>query len=163
MARSLVTIALIAAAVPLGATVAGAQFNPFSAIFGSPPPRPPSNVPGARQQIGTPPPGQPAPGYPAPYGGVQSHPLPPPPDVAQPNSAQPPLAGLPPSPPRPLRPAVPFEPGPPPSDGVIAEPPAQKITNTAALFSGLGKITGRILNFDGRIGGAVPCRACPVR
>src|SRR6266550_1516908 len=97
MARSLVTIALIAAAVPLGATVAGAQFNPFSAIFGSPPPRPP----------------------------------------------------------RPLRPTVPFEPGPPPSDDVIAEPPAQKITNTAALFSGLDKITGRIINFDVRIGETV--------
>src|SRR5438552_6456679 len=103
MVRSLVKIALIAAAVPLGATVAGAQFNPFTAIFGSPPPRPPSNVPGGRQQIGTPPPGQPAPGYPAPYGGVQSQPLPPPPGV-----------GLPPGPPRPLRPTVPFEPGPPP-------------------------------------------------
>ena len=155
MARSLVKIALIAAAVPLGATVAGAQFNPFSAIFGNPPPRPPSNVPGGRQQIGTPPPGQPAPGYPAPYGGVQSQPLPPPPGIAQPNSGQPPLAGLPPGPPRPLRPTVPFEPGPPPSDDVIAEPPAQKITNTAALFSGLDKITGRIINFDVRIGETV--------
>src|SRR6266550_4052156 len=66
-----------------------------------------------------------------------------------------PLAGLPPGPPRPLRPTVPFEPGPPPSDDVIAEPPAQKFTNTAALFSGLDKITGRIINFDVRIGETV--------
>jgi len=38
---------------------------------------------------------------------------------------------------------------------VIAEPPTQKITNTAALFSGLDKIPGRIINFDVTIGETV--------
>jgi hypothetical protein len=37
----------------------------------------------------------------------------------------------------------------------VAEPPSQKIVNSAALFSGLDKITGRIINFDVTIGETV--------
>src|SRR6202166_4259161 len=35
-----------------------------------------------------------------------------------------------------------------PGDEVVSEPPAQKIVNKKASFSGLDKITGRIINFD---------------
>ena len=35
-----------------------------------------------------------------------------------------------------------------PGDEVVTEPPAQKITNKQAVFSGLDKITGRIISFD---------------
>jgi hypothetical protein len=41
------------------------------------------------------------------------------------------------------------------TDEVITEPPSQKIANSAALFSGLDKITGRIINFDVAIGETV--------
>ena len=165
MARSLLKIALVAVAVPLGATAGLAQFNPFGTIFGNPPPRPPGSVPGGRQQIGTPPPAQsvpapsnPQPDYPppagAPYGGVQSQPLPPPPGASQANQGPTPLNGLPPGQRQPR--GTPQDPSaPPPADEVIAEPPSQKITNTAALFSGLDKITGRIINFDVTIGETV--------
>ena len=37
---------------------------------------------------------------------------------------------------------------PQPGDEVIAEPPSQKIPNATAMFSGLDKITGRIISFD---------------
>jgi hypothetical protein len=37
---------------------------------------------------------------------------------------------------------------PQPSDAVIVEPPPQRITNPTAVFSGLDKITGRIISFD---------------
>jgi hypothetical protein len=167
MARSLFKIALVALVVPLGATAGVAQFNPFGAIFGNPPPRPPGSVPGGRQQIGTPPPAQSvpapsnqAPDYPPPagnpYGGVQSQPLPPPPGASQANQGPTPLNGLPPGQRQPRGTPQPFDPSaPPPPDEVIAEPPSQKITNTAALFSGLDKITGRIINFDVTIGETV--------
>ena len=36
----------------------------------------------------------------------------------------------------------------PPNDEVVIEPPAQKIPNNQAVFSGLDKITGRIISFD---------------
>src|SRR6202030_1654924 len=39
-----------------------------------------------------------------------------------------------------------------PGDEVVSEPPAQKIVNNKASFSGLDKITGRIINFDEDIG-----------
>jgi hypothetical protein len=175
MARSLLKAALVAVVVPLGASAGVAQFNPFGTIFGSPPPRPPGSVPGGRQQIGTPPPAQsvPAPGnqppnypppnnpqagYPppgGPYGGVQSQPLPPPPGASQANQGPGPLNGLPPGQRQPRGTPQPFDPANPPGDEVIAEPPTQKITNTAALFSGLDKITGRIINFDVTIGETV--------
>jgi hypothetical protein len=37
---------------------------------------------------------------------------------------------------------------PQPGDEIIMEPPAQKIANPTAVFSGLDKITGRIISFD---------------
>ena len=167
MVRSLFKAALVAVAVLLGPAAGIAQFNPFGTIFGNPPPRPPGSVPGGRQQIGTPPPAQSvpapsnqAPDYPppagGPYGGVQSQPLPPPPGASQANQGPTPLNGLPPGQRQPRGTPQPFDPSaPPPADEVIAEPPSQKITNTAALFSGLDKITGRIINFDVTIGETV--------
>jgi hypothetical protein len=44
----------------------------------------------------------------------------------------------------------------------MAEPPSQKITNKGALFSGLDKITGRIINFDVAIGETVQFGALQV-
>src|SRR6185436_19438358 len=49
----------------------------------------------------------------------------------------------------------PADTSPQPGDEVIAEPPSQKIANNSALFSGLDKITGRIINFDVAIGETV--------
>ncbi|HEX6840742.1 MAG TPA: DUF2155 domain-containing protein [Stellaceae bacterium] len=37
---------------------------------------------------------------------------------------------------------------PPPSEEVVVEPPPQRIANPTAVFSGLDKITGRIISFD---------------
>jgi len=43
----------------------------------------------------------------------------------------------------------------PPSDEIVAEPPAQKVPNATAVFAGLDKITGRITAFDVAIGETV--------
>jgi hypothetical protein len=156
----------------LGALPAAAQFNPFEALFGTPP-RPPSGVPGGR--VPPPPQQQAYPQYPdqryqdpryqdpryqeqGPPGGpgIQSQPLPPP------------VAGLPPGPlpPGALRPPrggpQPADTSPQPGDEVIPEPPSQKIANKGALFSGLDKITGRIINFDVAIGETVQFGALQV-
>ncbi len=45
---------------------------------------------------------------------------------------------------------------------MVAEPPAQKVVNKGALFSGLDKITGRIINFDVSIGETVQFGALQV-
>jgi hypothetical protein len=57
-----------------------------------------------------------------------------------------------------------------PDDTVVTETPTQKIPNNRAVFSGLDKITGRIISFDAAIGetvqfGAlqVTARACYTR
>jgi hypothetical protein len=132
-----------------------------------------------------PPPGQ---GVPAP-GSVQSQPLAPPPGttvipqntppgiaVAPPQPGQgvavaPPGAnnqppGLPPGQ-RPKNVPAASVPGSPatlqPGDEVVAEPPAQKIVNKKASFSGLDKITGRIINFDEDIGETVQFGALRVK
>ena len=197
MARALVIACLIAGSAALGAPPAAAQFNPFEALFGTPP-RPPSGVPGGRQP--TPPapqegyPGQQYPGqqqyprqeaypgqqqyprqqpYPGqPYpgqanippqgvpGGVQSQPLPPPPGGTAAVDPRGPLGTLPPGQ-RPQR-GGPADTSPQPGDEVIAEPPSQKINNKGALFSGLDKITGRIINFDVAIGETVQFGALQV-
>jgi hypothetical protein len=103
-----------------------------------------------------------------PPGGVQSQPLPPPPGgapapaspatAATPPPGQPPLTGLPPGQRQPRgtpngTPAAPatLQPG----DEIVTEPPAVKITNKAAVFSGLDKITGRIIKFDAEVGETV--------
>src|SRR6201999_3168827 len=51
--------------------------------------------------------------------------------------------------------AAPPPPDPGPSNDQIVEPPSQQIVNNSALFSGLDKITGRIINFDVAIGETV--------
>jgi len=179
-----------------------AQFNPFEALFGSPP-RPPAGVPTGRQpppnysgeqyqrspdqqpypsqpQQPYPPQANVPPGYrgnapsdyqpPPPAGyppqaniptgqpGVQSQPLPPPTTAAigQPQSLQ----GM--SPGQRPPPGMPGDPSAQPGDEVVAEPPAQKIVNKGALFSGLDKITGRIINFDVSIGETVQFGALQV-
>jgi len=181
MARLLRIACFIAAPVTawamLGVLPAAAQFfNPFEALFG-PPPRPPSSVPSGRPQQGYPQypdqrypdqrypdqrypeqpyPDQPNPGQArqAPPGGVQSQPLPPPEGAAAavdlPGQRQP--RGTP----------QPADTSPQPGDEVIAEPPSQKIANKSAMFSGLDKITGRIIAFDAAVGETVQFGALQV-
>jgi hypothetical protein len=167
MARLLRTLCLVVVSAvglaALAAVPAAAQFNPFEALFG-PPPRPPSSVPSGRQQA-APPQQQGYPQYPDQRypeqqypdqqarqgpagGGVQSQPLPPPPGgiAAVTPDGQPPPADT----------------SPQPGDEVIPEPPSQKITNKGALFSGLDKITGRIINFDAAVGETVQFGALQV-
>ena len=196
MARSLHTACLIAALSALGAALgplpAQAQFNPFEALFGTPP-RPPSSVPSGRpapqpqydpyqddrypdrrpyqqqpqqqyqqEQQQPYPPQANIPTAQPPGGGVQSQPLPPPPGTAAVDPRAPQQAGLPPG-------QLPPRGAPPPADGalqpgdeVVVEPPSQKIVNKGALFSGLDKITGRIINFDVSIGETVQFGALQV-
>jgi hypothetical protein len=123
----------------------------------------------------------PGPGVPPP-GNIQSQPLAPPPGttvipqnappgvaVAPPQPGQGvavappgvnPLPGLPPGQrqPKSASPA-PLQPG----DEVVSEPPATKIVNKKASFSGLDKITGRIINFDEDIGETVQFGALRVK
>ena len=145
----------------------------FGTIFGDPP-RPPANVP-SRPPSDTPYPQQ-YPQYPqeAPRApppppisrGIQQQPLPPPPGVQQAPvetrrppqpppqqdlAVQPPpqtTPGLPPGTRQPRGTPQPANTAPQPGDEVIAEPPSQRIPNATAVFSGLDKITGRIISFD---------------
>jgi hypothetical protein len=158
--------ALIAAAFAFGCASASAQFG---SIFGAPP-RPPAGVPEGRQAPDPqsypppysppPPPPPPASGRAPPAGAVQSQPLPPPPSGAGPNSASV-APGQRPPPPRGAPTPAPADPAPPPDQAFI-EPPTQKLPNTSALFSGLDKITGRIINFDVAIGETVQFGALQV-
>src|SRR5450432_2129448 len=125
----------------------------------------------------------PGPGAPPP-GAVQSQPLAPPPGTTViPQNVQPGIAVAPPQPgqgvavappsanplpglpPRQRQPKnVPGSPAPlQPGDEVVTEPPAQKIVNKKASFSGLDKITGRIINFDEDIGETVQFGALRVK
>jgi hypothetical protein len=166
---------LSAACALLGAFAAASPLAAqFGTIFGGPP-RPPADIPGdrppidddrfygARQQpvwprdprvVAPPPGGYPPPqgypqqGYPPqqagrPPGGVQQQDLPPPPGAQGPGGT----AALPGRQPRGTPGDMPATPA-PPNDEVVIEPPAQKIPNNAAVFSGLDKITGRIISFD---------------
>src|SRR5229473_1327932 len=163
------TIALTSIAAFVAATtisLAPPAHAQIGNIFSEPTPRPPGNIPRGGNR---PPPGQ---GIPAP-GNIQSQPLAPPPGttvipqnappgiavappqpnqgvaVAPPGAA--PLPGLPPGQRQPK--GVPQTPATlQPGDEVVSEPPAQKIVNKKASFSGLDKITGRIINFDEDIG-----------
>jgi hypothetical protein len=121
-------------------------------------------------------------------GPVQSQPLAPPPGTSViPQNAPPPVAVAPPQPggapgqsaavPPGGNPALPGLPpgqrqpkGTPqtpatlqPGDEVVQEPPALKIINKKASFSGLDKITGRIINFDEDIGETVQFGALRVK
>ena len=152
MAQSILRAVLVAGVVLFGASAALAQFG---FIFGDPPPRPPGDVPGGNVAPGgrgstpqpprqyPPPPQQTPQNYPPPPGGgVQTRPLP------GPDGAPPPRGPAVAAPPRP--PAAP----PPPDDEVVG-PPAQRIIHPTAHFSGLDKITGRIINFPVDIGETV--------
>ena len=128
-------------------------------------------------------PNRPAPGQGVPPpGSVQTQPLAPPPGTTvipqntqpgiavappQPGVAPPgaaPLPGLPPGQRQPKGGAVPQTPASiQPGDEVVTEPPAQKIVNKKASFSGLDKITGRIINFDEDIGETVQFGALRVK
>ena len=164
------SIALLIAATVVGSTPAAAQFpNIFDSIFRPEAPRPPSDIPGRasppNERLGPPQGGLP-PGPPP--GRIQTQPLPPPPGAsiparppgtqlpgAPPPGAQLPgapgasaLPGLPPGQRQPRGTPQPANTGPQPGDEIIIEPPAQKITNPTAVFSGLDKITGRIITFE---------------
>src|ERR1700736_6196237 len=139
-----------------------------------PPPDDEEEVPELPQGRVLPTPNRPLPGQGVPPpGSVQSQPLAPPPGttvipqnvppgiaVAPPQPGQgvavappgaSPLPGLPPGQRQPK--GVPGSPATlQPGDEVVTEPPAQKIVNKKASFSGLDKITGRIINFDEDIG-----------
>ena len=123
-----------------------------------PPPPPFSRLPpppGAQQPGGLPPPGGPPQGGlppgPPPSArlppGVQTQPLPPPPG-SPPQDAN--LPGAPPRglPPGQRQPTGTPQPSAPQTDEVVVAPPAQKVVNPTAMFSGLDKITGRIISFD---------------
>ncbi len=165
MARLLHAAAVIAVAIVLAPNGARAQFD---SIFG--PLRPPGSVPnGARQPVPVDP-AQQAPNYP-PQGGrfgspgaVQSRSLPPPPGVAviDPISPAGPPSGLPPGQRQPRGTPQPVDTSPQPGDEVLAEPPSQKVANKNALFSGLDKITGRVMSFDVAIGETVQFGALQV-
>jgi hypothetical protein len=122
-------------------------------------------------------------GVPAP-GAVQSQPLAPLPGTSViPQNTAPGVAGTPPQPNQGVAVAPPAAnplPGLPPGqrqpktvpqtpatlqpgDEVVSEPPAQKIVNKKASFSGLDKITGRIINFDEDIGETVQFGALRVK
>jgi hypothetical protein len=150
MARSTLR-ALLTIGGLLAATPAMAQFpNIFDSLFGNPPQRPPADVPDrppSQPQYYPPPGGGGLPPGPPP-GRIQTQPLPPPPGAssAPPRPQQaapgaPPAAGQ-----RPQQ--QPASLGPPPTNETIVEPPPHKLANPTAVFSGLDKITGRIISFD---------------
>jgi hypothetical protein len=100
-------------------------------------------------------------------GAVQSESLAPPPGSS--TAAVDPSAGAQPAPPglpadvRPPRvPPQPADTSPKPGDEVVAEPVPQKIENKGAVFSGLDKITGRIIKFDAAVGETVQFGALQV-
>jgi hypothetical protein len=181
--------------VVIGATLAaGPADAQFGNVFNNGPPRPPGDVPNgpfpaqpppvgypgqAQPQYQPPPQPQPAPRQPA---GIQAQPLPPPPGASNAPASQAPRV----APPSPATQGARNAPGPAPAnspppprpddaslrpdDTVVTETPTQKIENGRAVFSGLDKITGRIISFDAAIGetvqfGAlqVTARACYTR
>jgi hypothetical protein len=155
----------------------------------TPPPDEEEEVPALPQGRLLPAPNRPLPGQGSALPGpVQSQPLAPPPgttvapqnaptaaappqpgqpgqpgqSAALPPGANPVLPGLPPGQRQPRgAPAAPatLQPG----DEVVQEPPATKIVNKKASFSGLDKITGRIINFDEDIGETVQFGALRVK
>jgi len=161
----------------LGGTLAAVPGQAQS-VFGDSPPRPPASVPNGAFPRQPPPvqyPGQsqyPPPSAGPPQSGIQSQPLPPPPGAAMapppqvPPGAQrarnaPPPSGPTPQPANPL-PSQPADTAPQPDDTVVTEMPTQKIENARAVFSGLNKITGRIISFDAAIGETVQFGALQV-
>ena len=167
MARlSLLFVIVVAALVTRPAV---AQFGP---IFGNEPPRPPAELPQQQRPRPDRAPVQPLPPGPPPSAmppAVQTEPLPPPPGAPSGTNApvdqanrpgQPTLPGLPPGQRQPR--GTPGNTDPQPGDEVVIAPPAVKITNPTAVFSGLDKITGRIINFEVTIGETVQFGALQV-
>ena len=155
---------MLAVAMVLAAAPAFAQFG---SIFRDDPPRPPANVPHAPPADV--PPAQPLPAPmslpPASRPGtraIESEPLAPLPGV--PVAPRPPaqeqpqqgagtnpgqtLPGLPPGQRQPRGAPQQADTTPQPGDETVVEPPPQRIANPQAVFSGLDKITGRIISFD---------------
>ena len=193
IAALLVTIGAFLAAIPISASApARAQFG---GVFNNDsPPRPPGSVPGFPAQ--PPPVGYPGQSYPnqqqyppqqqyspppqyqqpapqqqvsrPPQSNIQARPLAPPPGAT---SAPPPQQATAPLPaPANPPPPQPADTSPQSDDTVVTYTPTQKIENQRAIFSGLDKITGRIISFDAAIGetvqfGAlqVTARACNTR
>jgi hypothetical protein len=175
---------IVAIVLVIGASLAaGPAAAQFGGIFGNqPPPRPPGDVPNGGfpaqpapdqypgQQQYPPPPPLPSAGPPP--TGIQAQPLPPPPGAT---AAPPPpqrarVSPPPANPQQPANPPPPADAAPQSDDTVVTETPTQKIPNNRAVFSGLDKITGRIISFDAAIGetvqfGAlqVTARACYTR
>jgi hypothetical protein len=148
MARSTFRVLLTVAGL-LTASPALAQFpNIFDSIFGNPPPRPPSDVPSRppSQPQYIPPGGGGLPPGPPPGSRIRTEPLPPPPGAtsAPPRPQQAAPGAAPPAGQRPPQQAS----IPPPNNETLVEPPPHKIPNPTAVFSGLDKITGRIISFD---------------
>jgi len=183
---SVLRIAALLAA--LGGVLAAAPAQAQGTIFGDWPPRPPADIPNGAFPPQPPPVHYPGPApLPAPSPGpppsaVQTQPLPPPPGVATapavapnptiapqlPSAAQrariapvPAPAAPPPAPANPP-PPQPADTSPQPDDTIVTEMPTQKIENARAVFSGLDKITGRIISFDAAIGETVQFGALQV-
>ncbi|MGO9361124.1 MAG: DUF2155 domain-containing protein [Xanthobacteraceae bacterium] len=192
LCRDFRSAALVTLAVATVLSLAPPARAQIGTIFSNSPPRPPGAVPGGsiqdpdeedvpdlpNQGRVLPIPSRPQPGIAAPPpGAVQSQPLPPPPGVNVAPSNQPAVAAGPPAgaaavpapqqaqpggqrPPKGAPPApATLQPG----DEIVTEPPAQKIVNKKAVFSGLDKITGRIINFDVDIGETVQFGALRVK
>jgi hypothetical protein len=193
MSRNLILTglaALLAATAMVCAPPAQAQIG---TIFSDPPLRPPGSIPRGnqpQQQIpeddeevpALPPQGRVLPSRPVPPGRqgnvmpgpVETQPLAPPPGTSVlPQNQAPAIAVTPPGPQQgaPGQRQQPSKGGPvpqtpaslQPGDEVVTEPPAQKIVNKKATFSGLDKITGRIINFDEEIGETVQFGALRVK
>jgi len=155
---------MLAVAMVLAAAPAFAQFG---SIFRDDPPRPPANVPNAPPADV--PPAQPLPapmslppasrpgtraiesGPLAPLPGVPVAPRPPAQEQPQQGAGTNPgqtLPGLPPGQRQPRGAPQQADTTPQPGDETVVEPPPQRIANPQAVFSGLDKITGRIISFD---------------
>jgi hypothetical protein len=191
-----VMIGVSFAAVPmLSGSPALAQFG--NIFNNDSPPRPPGSVPnggfptqpppvqypgqaspGQQQQYSPPPQQQYQPQQAArpPQSNIQARPLAPPPGATSAPPPPPQQASVPGRVPAPAPtsanppPPQPADTAPQSDDTVVTYTPTQKIENQRAIFSGLDKITGRIISFDAAIGetvqfGAlqVTARACNTR
>jgi hypothetical protein len=176
------------AALLAGMLSSGPVWAQPASVFGNSPPRPPADVPNGAFPAQPPPvqyPGQspypeqspyprqyPPPAAGPPPSGIQAQPLPPPPGgtMAPPGASNQqgaqrprgsPLPAGPPSPANPP-PQQPADTAPQADDTVVTEMPTQKIENARAVFSGLDKITGRIISFDAGVGETVQFGALQV-